>query len=269
MSPASSPAARGGAWRVALLVAAAVAATAVAFALPPVAQDPAYHDFADRRRIWGVPNALNVLSNLPFTVVGALGVSVAWRGGGPAWERAALLALFGGVGLTGFGSAWYHLAPTTATLFWDRLPMTLAFMALLALTLGERVSERAGPWLLPLCLGAGVGSVVHWQLGERAGAGDLRLYALVQFFPVLAIPLLLGRRPPRRGRLVRALEDPRGARRADLRSRRRRQRPHAQAPRRRERGRLAPAHRARLAGSAGGPPDPSMTGVIPPLPGRR
>ena len=198
MSPASSPAARGGAWRVAVLVAAALAATAAAFAFPPIAQDPAYHAFADRRRIWGVPNALNVLSNLPFTVVGALGVSVVWRrGSGPAWERAALLALFLGVGLTGFGSAWYHLAPTTMTLFWDRLPMTLAFMALLALTLGERVSERAGPWLLPLCLAAGVGSVAHWQLGERVGAGDLRLYALVQFFPMLALPLALALYPRR------------------------------------------------------------------------
>ncbi len=183
---------------MAVLVAAAIAATAAAFALPPIPQDPAYHDFADRRWIWGVPNALNVLSNLPFTVVGALGVRVVWRrGSGPAWERLAFLALFGGVGLTGLGSAWYHLAPTTATLFWDRLPMTLAFMALLALTLGERVSERAGPWLLPLCLIAGVGSIVHWQLGERAGSGDLRLYALVQFFPMLAIPLALALYPRR------------------------------------------------------------------------
>jgi hypothetical protein len=180
-----------------VLVALAVAAAAAAFAFPPIAQDPAYHDFADRRRIWGVPNTLNVLSNLPFTVVGALGVSVVFRRNGPAWQRAALLALFGGVGLTGFGSAWYHLAPTTAMLFWDRLPMTIAFMALLALTLGERVSERAGPWLLPLCLAAGVGSVTHWQLGERVGAGDLRLYALVQFFPMLAIPLALALYPRR------------------------------------------------------------------------
>jgi len=114
-----------------------------------------------------------------------------------AWERAALLVLFGGVTLTGVGSAWYHVTPTTATLVWDRLPMTLTFMPLLALVLGERVSERAGPWLLPLCLAAGVGSVVHWRLGEAAGAGDLRPYALAQFFPMLAIPLALALFPRR------------------------------------------------------------------------
>ena len=183
---------RTSAWRVALLVAVSVVAAGVACALPPVAQDPAYHDFADRRRIWGVPNALNVLSNAPFVIVGGLGLRrVLRRTRGAAWERAAFLILFGGVALTGAGSAWYHLAPTTATLFWDRLPMTLAFMPLLALTLGERLAPRAGPWLLPLCLAAGVGSVVHWRLGEAAGAGDLRLYALVQFFPMLAIPLAL------------------------------------------------------------------------------
>lgn len=190
MSPASDAlTARAAAGRVALLAAVVVAA-AVAFALPPVAQDPAYHDFADRRSLRGVPNALNVLSNAPLVVVGVLGLRlVLRRGRGAAWERAAFLILFAGVALTGVGSAWYHLAPTTATLFWDRLPMTLAFMPLLALTLGERIGGRAGPWLLPLCLATGVASVVHWRLGEAAGRGDLRPYALVQFLPILLIPL--------------------------------------------------------------------------------
>lgn len=199
MSPApSGTAAHGGAWRVALLVAVGLIAAGVTFALPPVAQDPAYHDFADRRRLWGVPNALDVLSNAPFVIVGVLGLRrVRRHPRGAAWERAAFLVLFGGVALTGVGSAWYHLAPTTTTLFWDRLPMTLAFMPILALTLGERVSGRAGPWLLPLCLAVGIGSVVHWRLGEAAGAGDLRLYGLVQFFPMLAIPLALALFPRR------------------------------------------------------------------------
>ena len=179
-------------------MAVAVVAAGVALRLPPIPQDPAYHAFADRRTLLGIPNALNVLSNLPFVAVGFVGLRlVVAATGGAAWERAAFLVLFAGVLLTGAGSGYYHLAPSTPALFWDRLPMTLAFMSLCALTLGERASPRAGPWLLPLCLAAGLGSVVHWQLGERAEAGDLRLYALVQFFPMLAIPLALALYPRR------------------------------------------------------------------------
>jgi hypothetical protein len=32
---------------------------------------------------------------------------------------------------------------------------------------------------------------------EQRGAGDLRLYALVQFYPIVAVPLLLWLLPPR------------------------------------------------------------------------
>src|SRR3989441_10736569 len=110
---------------------------------------------------------------------------------GAGWERLAFLVLFTSVVLAGVGSAYSHLAPSTATLFWDRLPMTVAFASLTALTLGERVSPRAGPWLLAVLVVIGVTSVVNWQRGELAGAGDLRLYILVQFLPMVLIPLAL------------------------------------------------------------------------------
>src|SRR3989441_13342399 len=90
---------------------------------------------------------------------------------GAGWERLAFLVLFTSVALTGAGSAYYHLAPSTATLFWDRLPMTVAFASLTALTLGERVSPRAGPWLLAGFVVIGAASVVSWRVGESAGAG--------------------------------------------------------------------------------------------------
>ncbi len=179
-------------WRLAALVAVAVAAAGVVLRLPPIHQDPAYHAFADRRSLLGLPNALNVLSNLPFIASGVMGLRlVLGAKGGPVWERAAFLALFASVLLTGAGSGYYHLAPSTPALFWDRLPMTLAFMSLCALTLGERVSPRAGPWLLPLCLAAGLGAVGSWRSSELAGAGDLRPYGLVQFVPMALIPLAL------------------------------------------------------------------------------
>jgi hypothetical protein len=187
---------RAFAWRVSALVALGAVATAGAFALPRIPQDPGYHAFADERDVLGIPNALNVLSNLPLAVVGIIGLAAVARVRA-GWERAAFGVLFAGLMLTGVGSAYYHAAPTTATLFWDRLPMAAAFMALFALTLGDRVSPRSGPWLLPIAIIVGVGSVVVWRLGESAGAGDLRLYGLVQFLPVVVIPLTLGLFPAR------------------------------------------------------------------------
>ena len=166
--------------------------------VPPVAQDPAYHHFADQRGLFGVPNFLNVASNLPFLVVGALGLLFLagdHRGGGPAFiapeERRPYWPFFTGVALTSVGSAYYHWRPDNATLFWDRLPMTVAFMGLLASVIGERVSRRAGQRLLWPLLIAGVGSTLYWHLGELRGMGDLRPYGLVQFGSMVLVPLIL------------------------------------------------------------------------------
>lgn len=186
--------------RLALVGALVLVAVAVALALPPIPQDPAYHALADQRRVLGVPHFLNVVSNVAFVAAGVFGLRVALRAGVAVthpWERLAILVLFSGVTLTGVGSAWYHLAPSNATLVWDRLPMTLAFMALLALTIGERISVPLARRLFPVLLAAGAGSVVFWYAGEVRGHGDLRPYGLVQFLPLAAIPLMALLFPPR------------------------------------------------------------------------
>jgi hypothetical protein len=185
--------------RVALFAVFAVLAVVFLVAVPPLRQDPTYHDFADQRPLLGIPHSLNVLSNVPFVVVGVLGVCYVlrpsiWRspaGFAAAWERWAYLVLFAFVALTGIGSAYYHLQPNTATLYWDRLPMAVTFMTFFTLILADRVSPRVAPWLwLPLVI-AGVLGTTHWHLTELHGAGDLRLYILVQFLPLLMIPALL------------------------------------------------------------------------------
>jgi predicted membrane channel-forming protein YqfA (hemolysin III family) len=178
------------------LVAVLALTAAGALLVPPIPQDPAYHRFADDRALLGVPNALNVLSNLPFTVVGLFGIA-ALLGSRPVAlvdpsERWAYVVFFVGVLLTGLGSAYYHLAPDNDRLVWDRLPMTVAFMALLAAVVAERVGVRAGTRLLGPFVTIGLVSVLQWHLSERAGAGDLRLYALVQFLPLLVVPVLMG-----------------------------------------------------------------------------
>ena len=63
--------------------------------------------------------------------------------------------------------------------------MALAFMAILASAVAERVSARAGAILLWPLLAIGVFSLLVWRWN-----GDLRLYGWVQFFPCLALPLI-------------------------------------------------------------------------------
>jgi hypothetical protein len=151
--------------------------------LPAIPQDQAYHLFADRRTMLGIPNFWNVVSNIPFLVVGAVGLA---RGS----KDPATIVLFLGFLLTGIGSSYYHWHPSDATLFWDRLPMTLSFAAIFALVVKERVGERAGASLLWPMLAIGVGSLLLWLRVD-----DLRLYFWAQFFPGLALLVLLGLYP--------------------------------------------------------------------------
>jgi hypothetical protein len=148
----------------------------------PILQDPLYHLFADRRTLFGIPNFWNVVSNIPFFLAALWGFRVVRLRASFAepWERLAFAMLVAGTAMVGAGSTYYHLDPCDSRLFWDRLPMTVVFMCLLALTI------RAGKCVLfPLILG-GVGSVIYWRF-----SGDLRLYALVQFGCLLAVPALL------------------------------------------------------------------------------
>ncbi|MBI4875973.1 MAG: alkaline phytoceramidase [Acidobacteria bacterium] len=183
--------------RVALIAGLPVVALAFLFFHGRMAQNevlPNYHNFADQRALWGLPNFWNVVSNLPFLLVAlwglrALGSRSAFV---EKWERTACFILLIAVALTCVGSSYYHAWPGDASLFWDRLPMAAVFMALLATTVGERISPRGGRLLLFPLLAAGVASVLYWRVAD-----DLRLYALVHFYAVGALPLILILFPPR------------------------------------------------------------------------
>ena len=164
--------------RVIALLALMIASLFCLRFLPPIPQDQNYHDFADQRTLFGIPHFWNVVSNIPFIVVGAMGLWLLRLG-------AAIGVLFLGVLLTGFGSAYYHLDPDDGTLFWDRLPMAVTFMAILAIGIEERIDARAGAILLWPLIALAVFSLYLWRL-----TGDLRLYGWVQFFPCVLLPLL-------------------------------------------------------------------------------
>jgi len=83
-----------------------------------------------------MPNFWNVFFNLPFLFVALWGL----RTRGDVANRLFLL----GVAAVTVGSAYYHAWPSDATLSWDRLPLTVAFMALFATLIGDRMSARDG-----------------------------------------------------------------------------------------------------------------------------
>jgi hypothetical protein len=180
--------------RVTLLVAITAATATVLFFVPPIRQWPSYHHFADQRVYLGIPNFANVISNLPFFRIGLIGMLFAShkRNFVQSSERWPYFIFFLGVTLTCFGSAYYHWNPNDQRLVWDRLPITLAFMAVLDAIIGERLGVRAAKWLLPCLLLLGLASVLFWQR-----TGDLRPYVFVQFFPIVIIPLLLTLFPAR------------------------------------------------------------------------
>ncbi len=168
------------------------AVAAMMLFVKPIRQPEAYHAFHDARSVLGIPNVMNLLSNLPFLLVGGLGLT--WLARQPAnlaaSLRTAYTVVFAGLALTAFGSAYYHWAPTSQTLFWDRLPIAVSFMALYAAILAERVSPRAIRLLWPFAA-FGALAAIYWAVTD-----DLRLYALAQFVPVLTIPLILWLFPP-------------------------------------------------------------------------
>jgi hypothetical protein len=157
-----------------LALLALVAPWLAAALLPAVAQWQSYHDFADARPWLGLPHAFNVLSNLPFLVIGALGL---WHLARAGVDRRIALPyglFFVGVLLTSFGSAWYHLDPRDATLVWDRLPIALGFAGLVAATLVDRVPRRSALFSAAFASVA-VASVLNWFWG-----GNLVPYLAMQ-----------------------------------------------------------------------------------------
>lgn len=177
-------------WRHLCLLLLAFGSLAILWNRPPLAQDLRYHEFADRGTWFGLPNFYNVISNLPFLIAGVAGLRFCRKRRGEI--TAAWTFFFAGVSLVSLGSGLYHLRPDNVSLVWDRLPMTIGFMAMTSALLGEYVSERLGRWLLLPALLVGFWSVVHWHRFD-----DLRFYAWVQFAPLLVLPAMMALFPSR------------------------------------------------------------------------
>ena len=113
------------------------------------------------------------------------------------------MTCFIGVALVSLGSGYYHMAPDNDTLVWDRLPMSIGFMALSVAVLADHIHPRLGKILLAPAIILGCASVIYWRYTD-----DLRAYVLVQFLPLLMMPavlILFGAARQDRGHLLAAL----------------------------------------------------------------
>ncbi|MGR9106406.1 MAG: DUF6962 family protein [Gammaproteobacteria bacterium] len=154
--------------------------------VPPIPQDPDYHNFAPSTlQGSNIPNTLNVITNVPLAIVGLWGLIYCWQSPQPlatwSWRF-----FFIGTALTSAGSAFYHWNPNDFTLAFDRAPMSIALMALFVASISEAITPELEDRLLTPLIIAGISSVLYWQYSD-----DLRAYGLVQFFPLVALPVII------------------------------------------------------------------------------
>ncbi len=172
-------------WRDCLLASLVIITLVALIFIEPISQDLSYHQFADKRTILGVNNFFDVASNLPFLITGLLGISYLYRNWGVSSSWSWLI-LFVSIFFVALGSSYYHLNPENKTLTWDRLPMSIGFMALFVITLTDYVNNKLEKWLLiPMCL-VGITSVIYWHITD-----DLRIYAWVQFVSMALLLIII------------------------------------------------------------------------------
>jgi hypothetical protein len=172
------------------LAAAAVLLTLLAALLPASHLPAGYHDFADQRGWLGLPHAMDVLSNLPFALMGVWGVMWLRRVPSPnigIAQRALAGMFFGGLMLTALCSSAYHWEPHDTGLCFDRLGMSLAFAGLLGLAAADRIGARAGLMLAAVVtvaapatalIDAISGNMTPWAVVQGGGLALLLALAL-------------------------------------------------------------------------------------------
>ncbi len=167
----------------------------ILFRASPISQDKSYHQFSDTRALFGVPHFANIASNFLLIILAIWGIAFLFFSK-PLFfhypkERNVWMIFFGGSIFAGLGSMFYHWNPSNISLAVDRLFLSIVFMTFFSLMIIERIDFRVGLRLFPWLILAGVSSVLYWIFTESLSQGDLRPYIIIQFFPLLAIPLIL------------------------------------------------------------------------------
>ena len=129
--------------------------------VPAIPQDLEFHNFSDQRTLLNIPHFWNVVSNVPFVLIGLIGLYQISKNAFSGILEDLIIPykiFFLGLILVGLSSGYYHLDPNNN------------FFPLLII---------------------GILSVIYWHHTETLEEGDLRIYAMVQFLPIVLIPIML------------------------------------------------------------------------------
>ncbi len=171
--------------RESILIFIFVVSFLILFLFDAMNQPLTYHEFADKRIIFGIPNFFNVTTNITFALFGIIGFIYTLKNrqkeGSWSW-----IIFFLGVAIVSLGSGYYHLNPNNDTLVWDRLPMTIGFMGLFIAILSEYVNQNIERYFLIPAILLGFATVIYWHYFD-----DLRFYLWIQYMPLLTVPLAM------------------------------------------------------------------------------
>ncbi|MBS0340364.1 MAG: hypothetical protein JSS56_07535 [Proteobacteria bacterium] len=190
------------------LIGAALVLLVLGLTAPDLAAGPhaGSASLSDVRTLMGLPNAVDVLSNLPFLLVGAWGLFLLHRverghdhAVGPAHDELPGSALdcawlfFAGLLVVAAASAFYHLQPDDLLrLAGDRAAMSMAFAGVMGMAVADRVSQRAGWPAACVTLAAGLLAVAAFH-----ETGNVAPWAVVQFGGMALVLWMATMRPVR------------------------------------------------------------------------
>jgi hypothetical protein len=173
-----------------LLCSMATALVAGLLAWGPVVLTDNAHRYADQREFAGIPNALDVLSNLPLIAAGAWGWTATRVSRWSALMRRVWRRFFTSIATLGIASLLYHAAPGDFGFALTQLCVAASFSLLLLCFLAERVNARfAGLQACFIaCAASMLAAALWWFDAPSPGSGDLRGLLLLQTLPVLLVP---------------------------------------------------------------------------------
>lgn len=175
-----------------LLPLTAFIAIIILLIIGPIPQNQEYHNFADNRSFFGIPNFMDVITNLPFLFIGIIGLYLIKNTESKNKTLKEIsITIFIGFILLCFGSGYYHYIPSDFSLVFDRIPITIIFMSFFSIFIYDCIGKSIGKTSFYFLNLIGIFSVIYWYLTEISENGDLRIYAMVQFYPIIAIPLIL------------------------------------------------------------------------------